>query len=67
MNKESKIIHKEYPGGIRAYIDLTAEELAEFEKIIKENPQFKPWECMELMPHTTSLTSNELPIEPYSL
>jgi len=42
-------------------------ELEHFEKIIKENPQLKPWECMALMPNTTSLPSNKLPIEPNSL
>ena len=56
MNEESKIIHIEYPGGIMAYIDLTAKELAELEKIIKENPELKPWECLNLLLKENGLT-----------
>ena len=45
--EDSKIIHMEYPGGISGYLTLTKQELTEFEKIIRDNPELEPWECMK--------------------
>lgn len=49
MDEKTKLIHIEYPGGISAYINLTTKELAELEKVIKENPKLEPWECLKLI------------------
>ena len=47
--EELKIIHMEYPGGISGYLTLTTRKLTEFEKIIRDNPELEPWECMKIL------------------